>query len=41
MKAMLSGFAAIVVIAVAASFLLGEAGFSARDVNSGSNVRLD
>lgn len=41
MKAMLIGFAAIVVIAVGAWYGLGEMGFSAADVQSGANVRLD
>ncbi len=41
MKPMLSGFAAIVVIAAIAWYGLGQAGFSSRDVQSGVNVRLD
>ena len=41
MKAMLMGFATMVVIGVGAYFVLGEMGFSAEDVQSGPNVRLD
>ena len=41
MKAMLTGFAAIAVIAVGASLILDNAGFAARDVQSGAAVRLD
>lgn len=41
MKAMLTGFAAVVVIGVGAYVVLGELGFSSRDVYSGPNVRLD
>jgi len=41
MKAMLSGFAAIIVIGVAAYFGLHEIGFSSAEVYSGPNVRLD
>lgn len=41
MKAMLAGFAAIVVITGLAWFGLGQVGFSAKEVHSGQNVRLD
>ncbi len=41
MKPMLSGFAAIVIIAVVAWYSLGQAGFSSREVQSGESVRLD
>ncbi len=41
MKAMLTGFAAIAVIAVGANLILDNAGFAARDVQSGAAVRLD
>ncbi|WP_406644810.1 hypothetical protein QEZ52_13100 [Aliisedimentitalea scapharcae] len=41
MKAMLTSFAAIVLIAIAANFGLERAGFSAQDVHSGTAVRLD
>ena len=41
MKPMLTGFAAIVVIATAAWWGLGQLGFSSRDVQSSENVRLD
>ena len=41
MKAMLTGFAAIIVIAIAAFFALEQAGFSSADVFSNDNVRLD
>ena len=41
MKAMFAGFAAIVVISVAAFYGLGQAGFSSEEINSGENVRLD
>ncbi|WP_259996573.1 hypothetical protein [Sulfitobacter sp. S223] len=41
MKAMLMGFASIVVIAAVAYFGLHEMGFSSQDVYSGDNVRLD
>lgn len=40
MKAMLTAFAATVVIAVGADFALDEMGFSAEEVSSGSAVRL-
>ena len=41
MKAMLTGFAAIVVIAIGANVVLQNAGFSAEERNSGTAVRLD
>ncbi|WP_255670650.1 hypothetical protein [Cognatishimia sp. F0-27] len=41
MKAMIAGFAAMVVIGVGAYFVLGEMGFSAADTLSSPNVRLD
>lgn len=41
MKPMLSGFAAIVVIAGLAWYGLGQAGFSSQDVHTGANVRID
>lgn len=41
MKAMLAGFAAIVVISVGAYYGLGEAGFASQDVFSSDNVRLE
>lgn len=41
MKAMLAGFAAIVLIAIGAYYGLHELGFSAEDAYSGPNVRLE
>ncbi len=41
MKAMLTAFAAMVVIAIGADFVLEGAGFSAEAANTGSAVRLD
>ena len=41
MKAILSGFAAIVILSVAAYYGLQQAGFSSEDVFSSENVRLD
>ena len=41
MKAMLTGFLAIIVISVGAWYGLGQLGFSAADTNSGGSVRLD
>lgn len=41
MKAMVLGFAAMVVIAVGAWYALGQAGFSSSAKHSGANVRLD
>ena len=41
MKAMLTGFAAMIVIGVGAWYALGEMGFSSADRMSGPAVRLD
>ena len=41
MKAMLTAFLAIAVIAVGASFALQEAGFSTSEQQTGDAVRLD
>lgn len=41
MKAMLAGFAAVIVIGVGAWYGLGQAGFSSEEAYSGANVRLD
>jgi len=41
MKAMLAGFAAIVVISAVAWYGLAELPFSVQDAQSGDNVRLD
>jgi len=41
MKAMLSGFAVIVVIAIGANLILDRVGYSAQERNSGTAVRLD
>jgi len=41
MKAMLTGFAAIVIVSAIAWFTLERAGFSSAEVFSGSSVRLD
>jgi hypothetical protein len=41
MKAMLTAFAAIVLIAIGANFILGNAGFSSAERNAGPSVRLD
>ena len=41
MKAMFTAFAATIVIAVGAWFVLGEMGFSAQETQAGANVRLD
>ena len=41
MKAMLTGFAAIVLIGIGAWYVLGQAGFSSQEVYSSQNVRLD
>ncbi len=41
MKAMLTAFAAIAVIAVGAYFALEQAGFSSADRQSAPSVRLD
>ena len=41
MKAMLAGFAAMILLALGAWYGLHELGFSTADVYSGANVRLD
>ncbi len=41
MKAMLAGFAAMIVISIGAYFALGEMGFSSQEAGSGANVRLE
>jgi hypothetical protein len=41
MKAMLTGFVAMIVIAGVAWYGLNEAGFSAKEVGSSDSVRLD
>ena len=41
MKAMLTAFAAIAIIAVAADYGLDQVGFSSADRTSGTAVRLD
>lgn len=41
MKSMLTGFVAIVVIALGANLLLNQAGFASHDYLSGPSVRLD
>ena len=41
MKAMMMGFAAMIVISVGSYFVLQEAGFSAEARASGAAVRLD
>ena len=41
MKAMMTGFAVMIVLSVAAYYGLGEAGFSSEEVHSSDNVRLD
>lgn len=41
MKAMLSGFAAILVIAVTANLLFQQAGFASHEIHAGPAVRLD
>ena len=41
MKAMLAGFAAIIIITGVAWYGLGKAGFSSEEVQSGANVRLN
>lgn len=40
MKAMIMAFAAIAIITVAANFVLDGMGFSSKDINAGSAVRL-
>ena len=41
MKAMLAGFAAILIIAIASKVGLAQIGFSSQDRYSSDNVRLD
>lgn len=41
MKAMLTAFAAIALIAVGSNFALSNAGFSSADRSAGPSVRLD
>lgn len=41
MKAMLAGFAAMIVISIAASLVLKSSGFSAAERQSGAAVRLN
>ncbi len=41
MKAMFTGFAAMIVISVGAWYGLHNIGFSSQEVYSGENVRLD
>ena len=41
MKSMLTGFAAILVIALGANLLLQQAGFASDEMQSGPSVRLD
>ncbi len=41
MKAMWAGFAAIIVITIAAYVILGEVGFSSAERGAGDAVRLD
>lgn len=41
MKAMLSAFAAIALIAIGANFILNNAGFSSQEQSSSASVRLD
>jgi hypothetical protein len=41
MKSMLTGFVAILVIALGANLVLGNAGFSSEETHSGPSVRLD
>ncbi|WP_303048842.1 hypothetical protein [Phaeobacter sp. HF9A] len=41
MKAMLTGFALIAVLAVGADFALDHAGFSSQERGSGASVRLN
>lgn len=41
MKAMLTGFVAIAVIAVGANLILQNAGYSAEEQSAGTAVRLD
>ncbi len=41
MKAMMAGFAAMVIISIGAWYALGEMGFSSAEQRSGQSVRLD
>ncbi|MDF1716595.1 MAG: hypothetical protein P1U75_07995 [Antarcticimicrobium sp.] len=41
MKAMLAGFAAMILIGLGAWLALGQMGFSVEEVSSGPNVRLE
>ncbi len=41
MKALVAGFAAVIVLAVVANYALKEAGFSSEEKFSGNSVRLD
>ncbi len=41
MKAMWAGFAATIIIGIAANFVLAEIGFSAEERYSGASVRLN
>lgn len=41
MKAMLTGFAAVAVIALGANLLLNQAGFASHEKLSGASVRLE
>lgn len=41
MKAMLAGFAAMIVLSIGAWYGLHQLGFSSQDVYSSPNVRLD
>jgi len=41
MRAMMTAFAAMIVIAVAADFVLDRAGFSSEERQSASSVRID
>ncbi len=41
MKAIITSFAAIIVLAVAANYALDQAGFSSQEKLSGNSVRLE
>lgn len=41
MKAMMTGFAGVVLVAVCANLVLNNLGFTSQDVHSGASVRLD
>lgn len=41
MKAMLAGFAAIIIIAIGSNLVLDNIGYSSQDRYSGASVRLD